>query len=118
MEYIPTLSRDIKRLVIEWFFHKDYCFCKGLQSTIPGDTSLNGRLDFLGHHERLDPMGIDILSQSGIPAKVYESSAHEGPFWEGRLNDVVGRGFKDFCWFTGDDPIWPAFFVGWVAQPT
>ena len=55
------VERHQTTIVIEWFLpRKDYCFSKGLQSTIPGDNSLNGRLDFLGHHESMDPMGVDL----------------------------------------------------------
>ena len=38
----------VERLFIKWFFGEDYCFSKGLQSTIPGDYCFNGRLDFQG----------------------------------------------------------------------
>ena len=51
--YTYLVKRHQTTIVIGWFFHKDYCFCKGLQSTIPGDNSLNGRLDFLIHHGSL-----------------------------------------------------------------
>ena len=33
---------EVERLSIKCFFRKDYCFSKGLQSTIPGDYSSNG----------------------------------------------------------------------------
>ena len=36
------------RLFFEWFFRKDYCFSRDLQSTIQGDYSFYGRLDFQG----------------------------------------------------------------------
>ena len=33
--YINTL--EVQRLFFEWFFRKDYCFSRDLQSTIQGD---------------------------------------------------------------------------------
>ena len=33
---------EVEKLFIEWFFRKDYCSSKGLQSTIPGDYGVNG----------------------------------------------------------------------------
>ena len=44
--YIYTL--EVQRLFFEWFFRKDYCFSRDLQSTIQGDYSFYGRLDFQG----------------------------------------------------------------------
>ena len=36
------LSLEVQRLFFEWFFRKDYCFSRDLQSTIQGDYSFYG----------------------------------------------------------------------------
>ena len=33
---------EVQRLFFEWFFRKDYCFSRDLQSTIQGDYSFYG----------------------------------------------------------------------------
>ena len=38
--FIYTL--EVQRLCFEWFFRKDYCFSRDLQSTIQGDYSFYG----------------------------------------------------------------------------
>ena len=44
----PFYTLEVQRLFFEWFFRKDYCFSRDLQSTIQGDYSFYGRLDFQG----------------------------------------------------------------------
>ena len=48
-------SLEVQRLFFEWFFRKDYCFSRDLQSTIQGDYSFYGRLDFQGNVNFIDP---------------------------------------------------------------
>ncbi len=37
-----TYTLEVQRLFFELFFRRDYCFSKGLQSTIPGEYCFNG----------------------------------------------------------------------------
>ena len=55
-----VFPRSPSRLFFEcFFFCKDYCCSKGLQSTIPGDHSFNGRfLDFQGFLGSTPWMGV------------------------------------------------------------
>ncbi len=36
------MTLEVQRLFFEWFFRKDYCFSRDLQSTIQGDYSFYG----------------------------------------------------------------------------
>ena len=40
--YIYIYTLEVQRLFFEWFFRKDYCFSRDLQSTIQGDYSFYG----------------------------------------------------------------------------
>ena len=41
-EILIMASLEVQRLFFEWFFRKDYCFSRDLQSTIQGDYSFYG----------------------------------------------------------------------------
>ena len=40
--FFSSFTLEVQRLFFEWFFRKDYCFSRDLQSTIQGDYSFYG----------------------------------------------------------------------------
>ena len=48
---VDTLDVQVD-FFFEWYFRKDYCFRKGLDSTLSEDYTFNGRLDFQGMYSQ------------------------------------------------------------------
>ena len=42
VDKLTLAALEVQRLFFEWFFRKDYCFSRDLQSTIQGDYSFYG----------------------------------------------------------------------------